>query len=69
MDKRRRAGVIAASGGAISSSTASLAAGHHGTFAGLDGDFWMGCLLGIAVGLVILALITVARGGSICRLP
>jgi hypothetical protein len=69
MDKRRRAGVIAASGGAISASTAGLAAGHHGSFAGLDSDFWMGCVLGIAIGLVVLALITVARGGSICRLP
>jgi len=69
MDKRRRAGVIAASGMAITASTASLSAGHHGTFAGLDGDFWVGCVVGIAVGLAVLALLVVARGRSFCRLP
>ena len=68
MDRRRRAGVIAASGAAISASTASLAAGHHGTFAGLDGDFWMGCVVGIALGLAFLALVSGARGRGIGRL-
>ena len=69
MDRRRRAGVIASSGAAITASSASLAAGHHGTFAGLPGDFWMGCVVGIALGLAVLALLAVARGNSICRLP
>lgn len=69
MDKRRRAGVIAASGVGISSSSGSLHAGHHGTFAGLAGDFWMGCAVGIALGLAVLAVLTIARGGSICSLP
>lgn len=68
MDRRKRAGVIAASGGAISASTGSFAAGHHGNFAGLPADFWMGCAMGVAIGLAVLALLAVARGGSICRL-
>ena len=69
MEKRRKAGIIAASGAAISASTMGVTAGHHGTFAGLDGDFWMGCAVGIALGLAILALLAVARGRDICTLP
>jgi hypothetical protein len=64
MNKRKRGGVIAAVVAAISASTASFAAGHRGSFAGLPGDFWMGCVVGIALGLAILALLTVARGRS-----
>jgi len=67
MDKSRRAGVIAASGAAITASMASLAAGHRGTFAGLPGDFWMGCVVGIALGLALLALLAAARGRRISR--
>ena len=62
MDNRRRGGVIAASGAAITAGTASLGAGRHGTFAGLPGDFWMGCVVGIALGLAVLALLVAARG-------
>ena len=69
MDKRRKAGVIAASGAAITSSSMGVTAGHHGTFAGPDGDFWMGCAVGIALGLALLALLAVARGRDICSLP
>ena len=69
MAKDRRSGVIAASGAAITASTASVLAGRHGTFAGLPGDFWMGCTVGIALGLAILALLAVMRGRSICSLP
>ena len=69
MDKRRKAGVITASGAAISTSIMGVTASHHGTFAGLDGDFWMGCAVGIALGLAILALLAVARGRDICSLP
>ena len=65
MNKRKRAGVIAASGAAIAASTASLAAGHHGTFAGLEGDFWTGCVVGIALGLAVLALLAALRGRSL----
>jgi len=56
--------VIAASGAAIIASTASLAAGHRGTFAGLPGDFWAGCVVGIALGLAVLALLAAARRHS-----
>ena len=64
MDRGKRAGAIAASAAAIAASMASLAAGHNGTFAGLPGDFWMGCVVGIALGLAILALLAAARGRS-----
>lgn len=68
MDKRGRAGAVAGSSAAIIASTASLSAGHRGSFAGLPGDFWTGCVAGIALGLAILALLAVAQGRGICRL-
>ena len=66
MEKRKRAGVIAASGVAISGSAGSLIATHHGSSGGLS-DFWMGCIVGIAVGLAVLALLGMTRGRSFCR--
>jgi hypothetical protein len=68
MNKRKRAGAIAASGAAIWASMASLAAGRHDSFAGLPGDFWMGCVVGIALGLAVLGVLAVARGRGIRRL-
>jgi hypothetical protein len=66
MDKRRRAGVIAASGGAISASTMGATVNHHGSFAGLSGDFWIGAIIGLTLVIVVVAAVLVARSRGDC---
>jgi hypothetical protein len=61
MDRRRRAGAIAASGAAISGSAGSLAATHHGSSAGLPGSFWIGFGIGLALVLLAAAVVLTIR--------
>jgi hypothetical protein len=60
MDKRRRAGVIAASGAAILGSAGSLVATHHESSADLS-DFWIGFVIGLALALLAAAVVLMMR--------
>lgn len=57
LDDRRKAGVLAGSGAALAATSTVLGRGH----AGLSGDFWRGVPIGVAIVMIVAALVLLAR--------
>ncbi|HEX4738117.1 MAG TPA: hypothetical protein VH331_11210 [Allosphingosinicella sp.] len=61
MNNRRRAGALGAAAAMAATSGSVLV--RHESVAGAMSDFWLGTIAGAAIGLLIVAVLVIRRGG------